>query len=95
VSRINGTQLWKRHWTVTVLVLRCCFEHGHTVALNHWQLRTVSDLKCRQLLLEASGSDSCNLFIALPSTPFCPLPVYYSNRRAVIVRQLQVSETNL
>jgi hypothetical protein len=53
------------------------FEHGHTVALNHWQLRTVSDLKCRQLLLEATGSEGCNLFTALPPRPFYPLPVYY------------------
>jgi hypothetical protein len=53
------------------------FEHGYTLALNKSQLCTVSDLKCRQLLLEGSGSESCNLFTALPPMPFYPLPVYY------------------
>jgi hypothetical protein len=53
------------------------FEHGYTLALNKSQLCTVSDLKCRQLLLEVSGDESCNLFTALPPRPFCPLPVYY------------------
>jgi hypothetical protein len=36
--------------------VRLLFEYGHTLSLNKWQLRMISDEECRQLLLEVDGS---------------------------------------
>jgi hypothetical protein len=47
-----------------VACVQLLFEHGHSLALNGWQLRRVANEECRQLLQEADGSG--NLFATLP-----------------------------